>query len=76
MKKYYFVEKNKRDEFIYYTFKNLIDDTLITISYCMSWNYFNVYGLVNNNVIDIFDYIPSKKRLLKKLYKMNIILKY
>ena len=74
MKKYFYIESVKKNDFIYNTYRNLTDESLIITSYNEDYNYYNVYCIINNSMIDIFDYIESKNKLLKKLYKKNILL--
>lgn len=74
MKKYFYIESVKKDAFIYNTYRNLTDENLIITSYNEDYNYYNVYCMINNSMVDIFDYIESKNELLKKLYKKNILL--
>ena len=74
MKKYFYIESINKGDFIYNTYKSLTDESLIITSYNEYYNYYNVYCMINNSMIDIFDYIESKNKLLKKLYKKNILL--
>ena len=69
MKKYFYIESMKKDDFVYSTYRNLTDENLIITSYNEDYNYYNVYCIINNSIIDIFDYIESKNKLLKIIAK-------
>lgn len=73
MKKYFYIESINKGDFIYYSFKNFIDGTLITIGYNKEYNFYNCKVSSLYDAVSLF-HAESKREVLKKLYKYNILL--